>query len=282
MKHLLIILTIFYFTSNLYSQECDETTISRMIKSGISDNTTEEQCSKVFEKEKSSENIENEYTKEMQSIRLAIGFAYGTFKYSDSYYTELSGDFDHDLNGGALGASYIMVNENSFLYGVGLSLVSVNSPGWVGSKHRKSDSYTYYRATLGYFEKKIFVKQFASALFYGLIGFNLQITDDIVFQPNMKIGLKSLVVSWEEYIDFKSYTNVRTSYRKDSSEIGLEIDLPFMYKISKSFRVGWNLCLCRSTIEVSDGTGKYDFTSSNTFRPGPFSWSPNLLFDFVF
>ena len=38
--------------------------------------------------------------KERQSIRLAIGGAYGKFKYSDSYNTELSGDFDHDLEGG--------------------------------------------------------------------------------------------------------------------------------------------------------------------------------------
>jgi hypothetical protein len=281
-KHLLIILTIFYFTSNLYSQECDETTISRMIKSGISNKTTEEQCGKIVEKEKSSENINNDYAKEIQSIRLAIGVAYGTFKYSDSYNTELSGDFDHDLNGAALGVSYIMVNENSFLYGGGLSLVSVNGPGWVSSKHRKLDSYTYYTSTLGYFEKKIFVKHFAAGFFYGLIGFNFHITDDILFQPNMRIGLKSLDVSWEEYIDFRSSTNVRTNYREDSSEIGLEIDLPFMYKIDSSFKIGWNLCLCRSTTEVSNGTGKYYFTSLNTFRQGPFSWAPNLLFDFVF
>ena len=295
MKHLLTILIIFVFTSNLYAQECGETTIARMIKSGISEKIIEAQCGKqtpygqefiIGEKEKVSENIENqnsgevkkvsenienEDTKEIQSIRLAIGVAYGTFKYSDSYNTELSGDFDHDLDGRALGVSYVMVNENSFLYGGGLSLVSVNGPSGVSSKHRKSDSYTYYRSTLGYFEKYISVKHFASGFFYGLIGFNLQITDDIVFQPNMRIGLKSLEASWEEDIDFRSYTNVTTSYREDSSEIGLEIDLPFMYKIDESFRIGWNFCLCRSNLEVSDVTSKYDFTSLNTL---------NLLFDF--
>ena len=120
----------------------------------------------------------------------------------------------------------------------------------------------------------------ASSFFYGLVGLNLEISDGIAFQPNMRIGLKSLEASWEEYIRFRSYTNVRTSYREDSSEIGLEIDFPFMYKIGESFSIGWNLCLCRSTLEVSDGTGKYDFTSLNTFRQVPFSLSPNLLFDF--
>jgi|TARA_B110000263_G_C15095087_1_gene412605 hypothetical protein len=49
MKFTLTILIIFVFTTNLYSQECDETTIARMIKSGISDKTIEEQCGKIGE-----------------------------------------------------------------------------------------------------------------------------------------------------------------------------------------------------------------------------------------
>ena len=175
------------------------------------------------------------------------------------------------LRGGALGVSYIMVNENNLIYGGGLSLVSVNGPTEVGSKYRKSGYYTYYSSTYGYFDIYISVKHFASSFFYGLVGLNLEISDGIAFQPNMRIGLKSLEASWEEDIDFRSYTNVTTSYREDSSEIGLEIDLPFMYKIDESFRIGWNFCLCRSNLEVSDVTSKYDFTSLNTL---------NLLFDF--
>ena len=59
MKHIIIILSLFLFTSPLFGQsECDETTIARMIKSGISDKTIEEQCGKIGEKEKVSENVE--------------------------------------------------------------------------------------------------------------------------------------------------------------------------------------------------------------------------------
>ena len=271
MKYTLTILILFVFTTNVFSQECDEATRARMIKSGISDKTIEEQCGKIGEKEKASENIENENTKEIQSFRLAIGGAYGKFKYSDSYNTELSGIFDHDLGGGGLGISYIMFNEKKLFYGGGLSLVSVNGPRNVSSKHKKPGSYTYYSSTYGYFDIYISVKHFASSFFYGLVGLNLEISDGIAFQPNMRIGLKSLEVSWEEYIDFRSYTNVRTSYREDSSKIGLEIDLPIMFKYSESFRYGFNLCLCRSNLEVSDGTGEYDFTSVNIL---------NLSFDF--
>ena len=57
MKHIIIILSLFLFASPLFGQsECDETTIARMIKSGISDKTIEEQCGKIGEKQKVSEN----------------------------------------------------------------------------------------------------------------------------------------------------------------------------------------------------------------------------------
>jgi len=43
----------------VFSQECDETTRARMIKSGLSDKTIEEQCGKIEIGEKVSEEIEN-------------------------------------------------------------------------------------------------------------------------------------------------------------------------------------------------------------------------------
>ena len=56
MKYTLTILILFVFTINVFSQECDENTRARMIKSGISDKTIKEQCGKIGEKEKVSEN----------------------------------------------------------------------------------------------------------------------------------------------------------------------------------------------------------------------------------
>ena len=59
MKHILIILSILLLSLPLFGQsECDEATRARMIKSGISDKTIEEQCGKIGEKEKVSENVE--------------------------------------------------------------------------------------------------------------------------------------------------------------------------------------------------------------------------------
>ena len=62
MKYTLTILILFVFTSNVFSQECDETTRARMIKSGLSDKTIEEQCGKIGEKEQVSENNAKEET----------------------------------------------------------------------------------------------------------------------------------------------------------------------------------------------------------------------------
>ena len=58
MNYLLTILILLIFTSNVFSQECDETTRARMIKSGLSDKTIEEQCGKIGEKGIVSEKIE--------------------------------------------------------------------------------------------------------------------------------------------------------------------------------------------------------------------------------
>ena len=58
MKYSLTFLILFVFTSNVFSQECDDTTRARMIKSGISDKAIEEQCGKIGKEEKVSEKIE--------------------------------------------------------------------------------------------------------------------------------------------------------------------------------------------------------------------------------
>ena len=106
MKYTLTILILFVFTTNVFSQECDETTRARMIKSGISDKTIEEQCGKINEKEEKSDNTENidsdeeqkvsenfvsEVKEEKQIIRFAVGSASGTFSFTDSYDTVLGG-----------------------------------------------------------------------------------------------------------------------------------------------------------------------------------------------
>ena len=120
MKHLLIILISFLLLSfPLFGQsECDETTRARMIKSGISDKTIEEQCSKIGEKEKVTENVETEDTGEEKKVskedpyeyriwRLAGDSAEGTFKHTDSYNPAISCDFDHYISGGTFTLSIL-------------------------------------------------------------------------------------------------------------------------------------------------------------------------------
>ena len=51
MKYSLTILILFVFTTNVFSQECDESIRARMIKQGISDKTIEKECGKIAKSE---------------------------------------------------------------------------------------------------------------------------------------------------------------------------------------------------------------------------------------
>ena len=104
MKYTLTILILFVFTTNLFSQECDEKTIARMIKSGLSDKTIEEQCGKIDEQVESKDTVEEEkVSEEDPSVdkrwRFSGGDGSGTFKYTDTFVPSLNGKFDHDLSG---------------------------------------------------------------------------------------------------------------------------------------------------------------------------------------
>ena len=285
MKYTLTILILFVFTTNVFSQECDDTARARMIKSGISDKTIEEQCGKINEKEEKSDNTENidsdeeqkvsenivsEVKEEKQIIRFAVGGASGTFSFTDSVDTVLSGDFDHDLSGSGASLGYYKVNENNLIFGGGFTSFTVSGSN-TNSKDKVAGDYTYYSSTYGYFDVYLTVTKFHNSFFYGLVGYNFNFSENFSFQPNIRFGSRSLTAEWTEYIQFYSYTNVSTEYSESISGFGLDIDLPFMFKITESIEMGANICGCGGDAEFKSGTSTYKFTSVNGF---------NLIVDF--
>ena len=108
---------------------------------------------------------------------------------------------------------------------------------------------------------------------FGLIGYDVGISDKASFQPNLRLGSKSVNAQWTTEIEWNSYANESYAYDESSSALGLEIDLPFMYNINESFSLGANLCICGSSYELYTGGSTYKFTSSNAF---------NILADFYF
>ena len=287
MKHILIFLSLFLFTSPLFGQsECDETTRARMIKSGISDKTIEEQCGKIGEKEKVSENVENEDTGEEKKVseedpyeyriwRIAGGSATGTFKHTDAYNPEISGDFDHDLSGGTSTFSYFRIKEDNYFNGWGWSSVFVNADETT-SKDKVPGSWTYYHTTYGYADITVTVRSFRTNFFYFLYGYNIDINDKFSFQPNLRIGPKLEVARWNEKYEFRSTNDLEYKYTESFHTLGLEIVLPFMYKINETFGIGVDLCICGSSGEYTEDErkltrgNKYEFTNVNAF---------NLFFD---
>ncbi|SVD87275.1 uncharacterized protein METZ01_LOCUS440129, partial [marine metagenome] len=210
MKYLLTILILFVFTSNVFSQECDETTRARMIKSGLSDKTIEEQCGKIGEKVESKDTVEEEkVSEEDPSVdkrwRFGLGSGSGTFAYTDSSVPLINGKFDHDLSGSTLTISYFVLDEDNFFAGGGWRSTNVSGPETF-STDATPGYYTYYSSSYGYYDISLTVTSFRTNFFYGIYGYNKEINDTMSFQPNLRYGYKFVVAEWIEKIEWRSYS----------------------------------------------------------------------------
>jgi len=281
MKYTLTILILFVFTSNVFSQECDEKTRARMIKSGLSDKTIEEQCGKIGEEEKVSENVETEDTVEKKKDseedsnvnrrwRFGLGDGSGTFKYTNPSIPLLDGKFDHDLSGSTFTLSYFALGEDNIFHGGGWSSLNVSGPETF-SADAIPGYYTYYSSSIGYFDLSITVTSFRTNFFHGIYGYNYVINNDMSFQPNLRYGYKFVVAEWTEKVGMYSYTDTEGEYSETFHQFGLDIVLPFVYKINKEYNIGADICICGAGGEITSGTGKTEFRNYNVF---------NVFFDY--
>ena len=275
MKYSLTILILFVFTSNVFSQECDETTRARMIKSGLSDKTIEEQCGKIGEKVESKDTVEEEKVSEEDPSedkrwRFSGGSGSGTFKYTNSFAPELNGKFDHDLSGGTFTLSYFVLDEDNFFAGGGLRSINVSGPETF-STDAVPGYYTYYSSTYGYFDPSVTVTSFRSTFLHGIYGYNYVINNEMSFQPNLRYGYAFVAAEWETKIDWASYTDQESKNAATFHGFNLDIVLPFVYKINKEFSTGIDICICGASGEITEGTEKYEFSNINAF---------NIFFDY--
>ena len=270
MKYLLTILILFIFTSNVFSQECDETTRARMIKSGLSDKTIEEQCGKIGEKVESKDTVEEEKVSkedpsEDKRWRFGLGSGSGTFAYKDSSVPALDGKFDHDLSGSTFTISYFVLDEDNFFAGGGWRSTNVSGPETF-STDATPGTYTYYNSTYGSFDISVTVTSFRTNFFHGIYGYNYVINDTMLFQPNLRYGYKFVVAEWKEKIEWASYTDQEVEQGETFHGFGLDIVLPFVYKINENWGVGADICICSSGGQVTVGTGEYEFWNHNVFN----------------
>ena len=270
MKYTLTILILFVFTSNVFSQECDETTRARMIKSGLSDKTIEEQCGKIGEKVEIKETVEEEkVSKEDPSVdkrwRFGGGSGSGTFAYKDSSVPLFNGKFDHDLSGSTLTISYFVLDEDNFFQGGGWRSTNVSGPETF-SEDALPGYYTYYSSTYGYFDLSVTVTSFRTNFFHGIYGYNYVINDTMSFQPNLRYGYKFVVAEWIEKFELRSHKDQELEQGDTYHGIGLDIVLPFVYKINENWGVGADICICSSGGKTTVGTGEYEFWNHNVFN----------------
>ena len=197
--------------------------------------------------------------------RFSGGSGSGTFAYKDSSVPALNGKFDHDLSGSTLTISYFVLDEDNFFQGGGWRSTNVSGPETF-STDATPGYYTYYSSTYGYFDLSVTVTSFRSNFFHGIYGYNYVINDEMSFQPNLRYGLNFIVAEWEEKIDWRSYNDQEAKYSENSQEFGLDIVLPIVYKINENWDVGADICICGSSLEVTSGTGKYEFRNYNVFN----------------
>ena len=204
------------------------------------------------------------YAQDKQGIRFDFLGGLGKFKLKTN--DALNGDFDHDLSGGSFSISYNRTNEKQLYFGGGYQRVAVRSDGWQNSSSQIPGYWTYYVSSYGYFDAQIAVYDFVTTFLYGFIGYEISLSDEWLFQPNLKLGSKTATADWKTYIDWRDYSDTTTTYSESTSGFGLEIDLPFMYSFGETFSLGGNICLCSTQATFSQGTYDYEFTSSRVIN----------------
>jgi hypothetical protein len=100
------------------------------------------------------------------------------------------------------------------------------------------------------------------------------INDEISFQPNLRYGLNFIVAEWKTKItkaqNYKPFSQ-ELENSQNSQNFALDIVLPFVYKINRNWDVGADICMSGASLEVTSGTGKYEFRNNNVF---------NIFFDY--
>jgi len=195
-----------------------------------------------------------------QGIRLGLFGGLGKFELATDDI--LNGKYDHDLSGGSYAISYNRTNEKKLFFGGGYQSVGVQSEDWEWGSDYVKGYYTYSHSSYGSFQAAVAVDEFRVNFLYGLVGYEMDIYENWLFQPNVKLGHKTMTAKWREYINWQNYASETTSYDESTSGFGLEIDLPFMYSFGEVFSLGGNFCLCSSSAKFTRGTYEYTFTST--------------------
>ena len=106
-------------------------------------------------------------------------------------------------------------------------------------------------------------------LLYGAIGYDIKTTDNLFFQPNIRIGLANRVeANYSLYLNANvSGTQYYTSQDYEESESGmtLGIMLPIVYKL-ESLNIGAQLRLGGARLTLASGTEELEFGINSAFQ----------------
>ena len=199
------------------------------------------------------------------SIIVELGSASGETTWKDSgEFSSLSGKINHDTSGGSFGVGYQKILDTGLLFGGGYQQLSVSGDSGYSDTFNLIISGTTVPTKLG-----LKTNQFIVSGLYGAIGYDIKTTDNLFFQPNIRIGLANRVeANYSLYLNLNvSGTQYYTSQDYEESESGmtLGIMLPIVYKL-ESVNIGAQLRLGGGSLTLASGTEELEFIINSAFQ----------------
>ena len=200
------------------------------------------------------------------SIVVELGSASGDTTWKDTgAYSSLSGKIDHDTTGGSFGVGYQKILDKGLLFGGGYQQLSVSGDsGYSNTFYLVNSSGVIIPTKMG-----LKTQQFMISGLYGAIGYNIETTDNLLFQPNLRLGLANRAEAmYTLYLNANvSGTEVNTSQDYSDSESGmtLGIMLPIVYKL-ESVNLGAQLRLGGGSLTLASGTEELKFSIYSAFQ----------------
>ena len=156
--------------------------------------------------------------------------------------SEFSTEFDHQISGGSFKFGIQRILESGFLYGSGYQSLRATGDTSV------IDGITEYNLQ---------TTSFNLGVAYFAVGYNIEVTENLFFQPNVQLGLAFINSSYTLYED--SRISILLSGSGTGTSFG--IILPLVYQLENNWNVGGELLLGGGGLTLIDITTGYEVTS---------------------
>ena len=190
------------------------------------------------------------------SISLSMGPLSGRLEYKDN--TLLSGLIDQKVSGTRFGVKIINTRKNNLLTGFGSSyseLTGVKTLLDYGFNSTYGNVYIY-----GTIQSVRIISH------YSIMGYNLSFDDDLIFYPNIQLGIRNLSTTLELSVETERAGDLsdRGIYSIDTIEYSLNIPIKIMF--NNSIGMGFNYAINGPDFYISKNGEEVSGEIDNSFN----------------